>query len=94
MAKETYYNLEVETMFANAQASKKPVLEALSDAIITVLTELDALRAALNAALDALREAPDPFAPIFRDGSPSLRALCQEWWAGQRQAALNPTEGE
>jgi len=49
MAKETYYNLEVETMFANAQASKKPVLEALSDAIITVLTELDALRAALEA---------------------------------------------
>ena len=60
MAEEHYYRLEVETMFANAQASKKPVLEALSDAIIAVLMERDTMRAALNAALDALKAAPKP----------------------------------
>ena len=91
MAKETYYNLEVETMFANAQASKKPVLEALSDAIITVLTELDALRAALGAV------------EWVEDSEPDLGKYCP--WCGnfeksghapdcQRQAALNPAEGE
>ena len=57
------------------------------------LVRYRAVCAQRDALLAALEAAPDPFAPVFKDGGPSIRLLCQKWWTGQRQTALALVRG-
>jgi len=85
---------QLAAAIGGAVAGKRVIV--LRDWLDALLQECDALRAELNAALDALREAPDPTPPV-----PVVLGYCycvqgeyEVWYNGERAAALEQAASE